>query len=520
MKFSRRSFMKMGAVVSVGNALAPTFLTRIAEAADKSAVLPHALAGGSKAVIIIQMSGGNDGLNTVVPYTDSKYYAQRKDIAIPASSVFKLNGTNVGLHPKMTEMKAFYDAGKLAIVQGVGYPNPDYSHFRAMEIWHTAAPDKMGYGVGWLGRYLDSLPSTVRRKATAHAAAVMADEARRAPLERRYRPSNGGDLAFNRTADRTVYPSTGRATPQACTNLSDVRGGGISLTSDIPAALWAQTTVVPSIYNFADYRFISDDEAATDEGRARLLSATNIYNTAMGLGSDSLSRYVAANALDALQTSKDLATAYPGETGDKIENNAHFAPLKGSYLAYQLFHVSELLKADLDYRVFYVNSGGYDTHDRQPGDQADLLAELSKCLKALWDDLSECGLDKHVAVMTFSEFGRRVSQNASNGTDHGSALPMFILADSANLTGNRLVGRTLDLTADVYPDDQDDSGNLIPQIDFRSVYAAVMRDWMGVSDNGLLSSIIQHDPNPATFYAQRSGLPRVEMGLTAPIFNV
>ena len=528
MKFSRRNFLKMGGAVSVGSVLAPTFVARTLHATSaafpgaQAALGTNAITGGSKALVIIQLGGGNDGLNTVIPYAQDNYniykakrsgYSADKDISVPRDQILALSA-DIGLHPAMTDMKAFYDAGNLAVVQGVGYPNPDYSHFRAMEIWQTAAPEKVGYGVGWIGRYLESLPSANRRLAKAHITNVIATDARRAPLESR-KPAYRGDLNFNRRTPQTARkPAFGKAAPQACTNLRDIAGNAVGLTDDLSVALWATKTIVPSIVNFDDFRFYSDSDFDEAEAMARLTAANDLYSTAAAITDAPEAAYIGQSAIDALDISQRLVSA----GGDDISKNPHYAAVQTSYLAYQLFHVGEMLKADLDFRIFYLSTGGFDTHDHQKEDQATLLTDLSQSLKAFWDDMADCGLQQHVAVMTFSEFGRRVEQNASGGTDHGSAEPMFILSHSDNLAANHIIGKTPNLATDIYPDDAYDSGNIIPQLDFRSVYASVMKEWIGVTDSARLQEIIQHNPDPAAFGGDQSHYEPANMGISVPIF--
>lgn len=400
---SRRKFLKLGgagALIVTAGASAPLFMAQ-----SFSSLGPGAkAAGGPRALVIVELEGGNDGLNTVIPFENDQYYKLRPNLAIGKDQVLKLPGaTGVGLHPAMATLQKLYQQGYLAIVQGVGYPNPNYSHFEASDIWQSAQPQRKADRSGWLGRYLDT--------------------------------QNDGQCK------------------------------AASLVGESPLALYSRTTLVPAINGLEDFKFQADDYYSEGDGSQRLQLARQIYQH---VTQDGLSEYVRAGALDALSIA-DVLARQSKEFEERKSYNSD------SDLARQLASVVQMLVAGLDFRVFYVRLSGFDTHSNQADQHAGLLKDLSESLTAFYADLTRLGLAQQVVTLTFSEFGRRPQENGG-GTDHGSAQPLLILGGQVR---GGLYGPTPSLT-DL------DEDNLKYQIDFRQVYATVLKRWLGVKPEPLL----------------------------------
>jgi uncharacterized protein (DUF1501 family) len=355
---------------------------------------------------VIQLDGGNDGINTVVPFKDDGYARARKILRLPADRLHKIT-REVGLHPAMGDAARLLEDGRLAVVQGVGYPNPSRSHFKAMAIWHSADV---------------ALPRAERDAATAEDKAALGWIGRALDGDRR--PADGAaDAVF-----------VGEGTP--------------------PPALRGRRSTASSMARPEDSVLTLPGQAGGDP-------------TAADGGSD-LAAFVRRSTLDAYATSRRMAEVLRAE-----DTGARY-PATG--LAERLRVIARLIKGGAGTRVFYAAQGTYDTHHVQLPIQADLLAELSGALGAFLADLAAAKLAERVAVLCFSEFGRRVRENGSQGTDHGTAGPVF-LAGGAVKAG--LVGGTPSLT------DLED-GDLKVGIDFRRVYATVLEDWVGASAEAVL----------------------------------
>lgn len=410
MPFTRRGLFKGGALVAFG-LTAPTFLTITAQhTAEASTSSPT----GANILIVLQLGGGNDGLNTVIPYADPAYRAARPTLAIPEPEVLPLS-EYVGLHPSMAALKARFDAGQFAIVQGVGYPNPNRSHFRSMEIWQTARPDAYEPS-GWLGRYLDA-------------------------------------------------NCCGEDRPPGAANGSAGALEALAIGESLPRSFWTEHSLVPAIANLAAYEFQTDRRYPDD--RARQLEAFDACYAAptcrreyeeflRRVGKEAL---VSSEELRKLSRSYQTAIQYPA-----------------SALANNLKSVAQMIAADTGTRIFYVSTGGFDTHANQKNTHANLLKQVSEALDAFMKDLEEKGKADRVVVLAFSEFGRRVKENGSLGTDHGAAAPMFLL-------GHPVAGGL----HSTYPSLTDlENGDLKMTVDFRTVYASVLRDWLGTPPQRVL----------------------------------
>jgi uncharacterized protein (DUF1501 family) len=376
----------------------------------------------SPILVLIQLAGGNDGLNAVVPYTNDFYYKARPTIAIPANQVLPLNDT-LGLNPAMAGFKNLFDAGRLAIVNGVGYPNPNRSHFRATEIWQTASDSEKYLTDGWLGRYFDNACAG---------------------------------------CDPTVAINIGPRLPQAFSSHTPT---GISLEN-------------PDSYRFMGagqnddeelaYRSMysgGSEEAATSGGSISMVSGTVTLQNGQ-----SAVDFLERTSMDA-QISSDKIRAIAGKT----KNNAVYP---GSALSRNLQLVARLLAGGLPTRIFYVSQGGYDTHTGQRGGQDGRLKELGDAMKAFTDDLTAMGLFDRVMIMTFSEFGRRVNENGSRGTDHGAAAPMFLI-------GSKIKSGLLGVEPSLAPADLQD-GDIKYNTDFRSVYASILQNWLNTPSMPIL----------------------------------
>jgi uncharacterized protein (DUF1501 family) len=359
-----------------------------------AAPVPGLPGGDDRVLVVINMQGGNDGLNTVVPHGMQQYYRYRPTLGIAPGDVLHIDA-KVGLNPAMTSLKGMFDAGKVAIVQGAGYPKPDHSHFRSTEIWQTAAPDRFER-TGWLGRYLDSagLPKT---------------------------------NLFN----------------------------AVALAQVMPEAFVSRTVDVPAIGAFRTYGLASDKQASTKAAFAAL-----VRDERLPFDSPYLAR-VAEIEDHAQRGSEELPKLVAGY---KTAVN-----YPGTPLARSLALAAQMIGSKLGSRVIYVQHGSFDTHAAQKPTQDRLLREMSDALKAFYDDLAEHGNDTRTLTMTFSEFGRRVAENASRGTDHGEAGPMFVVG--GGIRGG-LFGEHPSL-------DQLDDGDAVYTVDFRSVYATVLEKWLG-----------------------------------------
>ncbi|MEX2118288.1 MAG: DUF1501 domain-containing protein [Pirellulales bacterium] len=382
---TRREFLKRSSLVALAPTV-PAFLERAARATEART--------DDRILVVIQLDGGNDGINTLIPLRDEGYALHRKQLRVPEERVLKLTG-DVGLHPSMRAAAELFESGRLAIVQGVGYPNPNRSHDVSMAIWHTARFDRRDHKqYGWIGRALD-------------------------------------ESAESRLAGNSVFVAN-QAMPMALTGR---RSAGSSLTrlDELMVRNEAPRTPLP--------------DAGAGGGLAAFVQRT------------ALDAYATADLLAEIARQPAAEDAYPS-----------------SELGNQLKLVSQLIKAPLPARVYYAAQGGYDTHAVQLPVHARLLRELSDAMAAFLNDLRRAQLDQRVVVMCFSEFGRRVAENASVGTDHGTAGPVLV-AGAPVRAG--LHGTTTSLTDLV-------DGDVKTQLDFRQVYATLLEDWLGLPSEAAL----------------------------------
>ena len=390
---SRRGFLKSAAVVSsIG--LAPEFLIRsVAHAAT-----PIEGFKDDRILVVVQLSGGNDGLNTVVPHTDDAYYRARPRIGLKKDRLLTLTD-DIALNDKLAPFKGLYDQGKLALIQGVGYPNPDRSHFRSMEIWHTASDSDQFLGHGWIGRYFDNCCSGTAR------------------------PQAG--LAL------------GKERPQA---FDGTRGLGIACEN-------------PTTFGWKE-----------------------------GNGADKLTSFQAVNAAEATSnTTLDFLRHVTHDaimSAGEVRKAAEQSGAKRGESPLQT--VASLIKGGLATRIYYVSVGGFDTHAGQLGRQDNLLDRVAKSIGDFQATLERDGTADRVVTMVFSEFGRRVGENASAGTDHGTAAPMFLVGNRVKAGIHGVAPSLTDL----------DEGDLKYTTDFRSVYAGVLENWFEVDSASVLQQKI------------------------------
>ncbi|WP_306643867.1 DUF1501 domain-containing protein [Sanyastnella coralliicola] len=386
----RRDFLRFSAVAT-GATLMPQFLSA-------SNPVLSAIGAKGKRLVVIQLSGGNDSLNMLVPFRNDTYYKERPKIAIAAKDVLRLT-SEVGLNPAMTGLQELYDQGYLTLINGVGYPNPNRSHFRSMEIWQTASDSDQTLQSGWVGRFLDTQPSTL------------------------------------------VHPYSAIEMEDA---LSLVMQGNehSGLAAADPARL-KKVVNHPFIRQVADHNHGHHHHPQVDFLHETLDETVNSVD------------YIAAKARSASNQMIYPATA----------------------LAHRLKTVAGLINADADTQVYYMSQGSYDTHANQLGGHARLLGDLSNALKAFVLDLKASGRLDDTLVMVFSEFGRRVKQNAGRGTDHGTAGTMMLLGGKLK---NQGVYNDIPSLSDL------DDGDLKHSIDFRSVYRNVLEDWLQTPSEDVL----------------------------------
>lgn len=400
---TRRNFVKTSGLLSLSGMMAPNFLASTATAANSNS---NSLAQTKQALVVIQMTGGNDGLNTVVPFSDDAYYKARPTLGLKDAQLLKLN-ENVALNSGLKGLKNLYDKGQVAVIQGVGYPNPSYSHFRSMEIWQSANPDSAPRS-GWLGRYIDSAAQA------------------------------GDPTALSKLA--MTIGNTGQ-------------GGGA------PLAFWTDKTVVLSFGGIERFQFKGDNGLKGDR-EAQLVAARKIYGT---VNNNAVAEYVRKTAYDALDASETLEKL--------LKNYKSAVEYPKNEFANRLKTIAQLLNSDYGSRIFYVSTdGSFDTHFNEAGSHSRLLQNMGDAIEAFYADLAAHNLADSVMTMTFSEFGRRVAENGSRGTDHGSAAPMFVIGGK-NVVKPGIYGEQPSLT-DL------DGGNMRSKVDFRSVYGTVLKDWL------------------------------------------
>lgn len=390
MNLNRRKFIQTTGLVSAAMMI-PEFLKAQEKQLERNS---------EKNLVIIQLSGGNDGLNTVVPFENDVYYNARPQIAIQKNEVLKLND-QTGLHPSMQGFKELYESGNLCLINNVGYPDPDRSHFRSMDIWHTASNSNEYKSTGWIGRYLDEKCGNCDMPTQA--------------------------LEIDDTLSLALKGN-------------NVKG----LALKDPKRLYG-TTMDPYINKISKQHLPGDHHHDNAEYLYKTLAETI-----------SSAEYI-------YQTSKiyHSASSYPDHQFGKSMKT-----------------ISELITSGVNTKIYYVSLGSFDTHFNQQNRQANLLKQLSETVKIFMDDLKKNGRDD-VLLMTFSEFGRRVEENASGGTDHGTANQVFLIGN--NLKKKGIYNQAPNLS-DL------DGGDLKYNVDFKNIYATITKKWLNSDDEKILGS--------------------------------
>jgi uncharacterized protein (DUF1501 family) len=388
---NRREFIKRSALATVGGLLIPNFLKAFEQ---KQQFLQ---ANNDKILVVIQLSGGNDGLNTVVPFRNDIYYRERPTIAIQPEKVLKLND-EIGLNPAMEKLRELYDEGFLNIINNVGYPNPERSHFRSMDIWQTASDSDQYLQTGWLGRYLDA--------------------------------NCAGDCASYKALEIDDTLSLA------------MKGEKIKALSVLDTE---------KLYRQVHGDFIS--KIAKTQPAEHSENLNYLYKTLAET----------ASSAEVLHTKSKIYksnASYPqGELGQRLKT------------------ISELILSGMPTSVYYVSISGFDTHVNQVNQQERLLRNYSEAVNTFVHELKQNNKLNDVMIMTFSEFGRRVKQNASGGTDHGTANNVFLMGGS--LKADRVLNEAPNLK-DL------DEGDLKYSVDFRQIYATILRNWLNVNDLAIL----------------------------------
>ena len=417
MKVTRREFVRGGVTAFTVSFAAPAFLSDLARAQGAS----------RRTLVVLYLNGGNDALSTLVPYTDSFYYSRRPSQAIPGGNVIQIGtdsaGNQLGLHPRLTGLKQIWDMGDLAIIQRTGYPNSSRSHFQGTDIWSTANVQSYT-GTGWLGRYLDTLPSP-------------------------------------------VDPLAGWAT-----------------TREVPRMLMGNQISVPAIQSPAGYAFQGPNTNAQELGYSR----TAMSQLASHLPADQPQvSFVNGTMQAALNTLDKVGTVATYQPSVQYGNDG----LSQAFRA-----VAGAMARQLGTKVFWVTTGGYDTHANQNTNSANagysnLMGVLNNGLTTFYNDLRNQGLLEDTLIIQFSEFGRRISENGSTGTDHGAGGLMMAIGGGVN--GQQLFGTAARLQPG-HPTLENNSGDVRFETDFRSVYARILDNWLGVDSVPILNGNFR---NPA-----------------------
>src|SRR5262245_58665597 len=410
MKVTRRQFVKGGAAAFTVTFAAPAFFTDLVRAQ-----------GRSRNLVVLYLGGGNDSLSMIIPYNDPFYTSRRPSLAVPAGQVLQIGSDSskvvLGLHPRLTGLKQIFDQGRLALVQRTGYPNQSRSHFLGVDIWSAADPANSS-ALGWVGRYLDTLPVPV---------------------------------------DPLV---------------------GWNTTGSLPHVLQAAHTAVPAIASPAGYAFSSPNGGA--EATAERAAAVRI-SSHVPVDRPELA-FVYGSAQAALGTLDRVATVAAYSPSVTYPNTG---------LGQALRAVAGAMNKGIGTRVFYVTMGGFDTHSAQNVNAANgayytLMATLNDALLAFHNDLKNQGLLDDTMMVSFSEFGRRITENGSQGTDHGSASVMMVMGGKVN---GGLYGTAPNLNTDPNnPTLENNAGDVKFETDFRSVYAQVIDGWLGTDSVKLLGA--------------------------------
>jgi uncharacterized protein (DUF1501 family) len=379
---NRREFLKASSLALLTMQSMPSFLARARD-----------IATGDKTLVVIQLGGGNDGLNTLVPFTNDAYYAARPQIALSKKDVIPVD-TDLGMHPNLRDLATFFDNSELAWIQNVGYPNPNRSHFASMAIWHTASPES-SLNDGWIGR----------------VAAQIGD-------------------------------------PLCASNIGN----------NTPLAFYNESVLAPSINDVDKFEFMLGEKLRVP------------FQNILKQQREGESAFIQHSVEQMLENTSTIQA--------RLGNYQSAVEYPKNELAKRLQQAAKLIATGLNQKVLYVSMGGFDTHANQRGTHDTLMLHVAESLSAFQKDLEAQGLADKVAVLAFSEFGRRVAENASEGTDHGQGGAMFALGKG--------------IKGGVYGDLPDlenlEAGDIKYQQDFRGVYAKVLDNWLGISSRDILGN--------------------------------
>lgn len=422
---TRREFLRTGLLGGSLGWTLPSFLSRTMQSlhAEADGALIQGITGrDGNILVVLQLAGGNDGLNTVIPVGNDEYLKARPKIAIRDKSALPLD-PKTGLHPSLAGLSAAYQDGHLAVVQAVGYPNPNRSHFRSTEIWATATDENQSSSTGWIGRYFDNA-------------------------------CQGCDAAVGIALAGQTPQAFAASTPKGVLYQGNVGGGGKKKQRE------------SSLQIEVDGSMMMDD----DDGDGPAGGSIGDIGGASNQGKMSSLDFLERTEMDARVSQQEIAKA-----SARAKNSV---PYPGSRLGQNFAAVARLIAGGMPTRIYYLSQGGYDTHVDQVGAHERLLREMGDAVAAFLADLKAQGNLGRVSLMTFSEFGRRLKENASGGTDHGAAAPLFLAGGAvhAGLHGKMPSLEKKDLN----------DGDVQFQVDFRSVYATVLEKHLGVKSEAVL----------------------------------
>lgn len=404
---SRRDMLKVGLgalpAITIGSSV-PFLVPRFAFADGETPATP---VPKDNILVVVQLSGGNDGLNTIVPFRHDTYKKARPKLAL-AERLHKLDD-DYALNPGLAAFKQFYDEGQLAVVHGCGYPQPNRSHFESMAIWHAARTDG-GDGSGWLGHYLDHVVRGTQDRSIAN------------------NPLNG-----------------------------------VNIGREVPMALVSPNLTVPSVDSLSDFGLQLDGSSMYDaELEKKIIAELQKYQ-----GENPALDYLGRQAADAIISADEIRNV-----ADRYQPDANYP----GNLGQRLRLIAQLICGNFGTRVFYCDIGGFDTHATQQQQHQNLLQNVGDSIRAFYDDLGKKGIADKVTTMVFSEFGRRVEQNANDGTDHGAAGPMFVVGPKVR---GGLHGTHPEL-------DKLERGDLAFTTDFRRIYASMLKGWLNADPAAVL----------------------------------
>lgn len=387
---NRRDFIKSSSLVAAGTWMVPYFLQTQG---------PNVGSFHGKRLIVIQLSGGNDGLNTIVPFENDLYYHARPQLSIRKGDVLKVSD-QLGLNPALKALRPLFDDGLISVVNGVGYPNPDRSHFRSMDIWQTGSNSNEYWQTGWLGRYLD----------------------------------------------------------QECQNCDSLHKA-IELNNSLDLAMKGQDVKGLAMSNPG--QMIRDTNSGYNRKLAEMAAEHQHEHESVGYLYKTLVESV--NSADYLKQHLSLRRQNRGSNPQSQFSN-------------HLKTVVQMINSGLETSVYYTQLGGFDTHAGQQNRQSILLQVYAEGVKYLVDELKASGQLSNTLILTFSEFGRRVAQNASQGTDHGTANNLFLIGEKVNAGFFNDIPSLKEL----------DDGDLKYTVDFRNIYATILDNWLGVNSKEIL----------------------------------